>query len=940
MNPPPAPVLRLDDLFDEQAARTPDAVALVDADGPVHYAELSAAANRLAARLHGEGIGRGAFVGVHMERSRHYVASLLGILEANAAVVPLPPSYPPERLREVLAFAALDAVVVDDASAMDPSLHPRILRLSDTVDPPAASAARATGRPDDPAFVLCSSGSTGQPKMIVRSHRSFFHRLRWTWNTHPYGTDEACCQKSYMTTTHAIYELFEPLLRGVPVHVLSDQEARTLPSFWEAVRQRRISRLLVVPSMLQAALDVPGFRAPDLRVLVLMGEYVPAALARRAIAAFPATTTVYSIYGSTEASSTLVCDLRKAGDGDELPLGDPISADVRARVLDDDLAEVEAGANGMLHIGGTALFTEYFKAPAPTQAAFVERAGGERLYRTNDLVRRTADGVVHYLGRTDHVVKVRGFRVDLQEVERTLARHPDVRQCAAVTLDDGDGNATLAAFVSPASVRVPDVYRTLRAHLPDYLLPSRIVALDALPLTASGKIDRRALVACPTAGIRAAADDAPRFRTETERRVAEAWRSVLGHDGFETGSSFFEAGGTSLRTYSLMSKLQSAFGLARGQLGDDAIYRFPTIEAIAAHVDDLRAGKSVAAGNSILVVLKAAADPAAPPLFVISSAGGTLGAYERLVRTLETRREIVGVRDPFLWGGRDPTSGFQAWTATYVAAIRERQPHGPYRLLAYSSASAFAYEIARQLRRSGEEIALLALIDPLAIDSRSRSRFGHWAFDIRFRRRQLAPIARFGAGLYRAFRKYRPGLESTTAADDFAFTAAQFAELEAQVRTDPKHLLQLSALMELNSGIPFALTPSDLSALEPAQRVGALLARVRELTPDVDTAMIERLVVQYQLQVRSQHRYRLQPFDGTLLLFDPAGPYQGLLPALFSPYVARLVTHRVALAPATGRTRELGAYFSPALRSHYLGMRDETFVREVASVLQRELEAT
>lgn len=935
---PSASMLRLDDLFGAQAAWTPDAVALVDAEGRIRYAELAAAADRLAARLHGEGIGRGAFVGVHMERSRHYVAGVLGILAANAAVVPLPPSYPPERLREILAFAALDAVVDDDASPLDPSLHPRILRLPDMVDPPAASAPRAAGRPDDPAFVLCSSGSTGQPKMIVRSHRSFFHRLQWTWNTHPYGADEVCCQKSYMTTTHAIYELFEPLLRGVPVHILSDREARTLPSFWEAVRQRRISRLLAVPSMLQAALDMPGFRAPDLRVLVLMGEYVHAALARRAVAAFPATTSVYSIYGSTEASSTLVCDLRKVVDGDAFPLGDPVSSDVRACVLDDDLAEAEAGANGMLHIGGTALFTEYFKAPALTQAAFVERADGERLYRTNDLVRRTADGAIHYLGRADHVVKIRGFRVDLQEVERVLARHADVRQCAAVALDDGDGNIALAAFVSPASVRAQDVYRTLRTHLPDYLLPSRVAALDALPLTASGKIDRRALAAVPPAGVPAATDAAPRFRTETERRVAEAWKSVLGHDAFDAGSSFFEAGGTSLRTFSAISKLRTAFSLGREQLGDDAIYRFPTIEALAAYVDDVRAGKSVATGNPIRVVLKAAADSDALPLFVISSAGGTLGAYERLVHALETRREIVGVRDPFLWGGRDPTSGFQSWIATYVAAIRERQPRGPYRLLAYSSASAFAYEIARQLRGSGEEIALLALVDPLAIDSSDRSRFGHWAFAVRLRRRQLAPIARFGAGVYRTFRRYRPGPQPAPAVDDFAFTAAQFAGLEAQVRADPKHLLQLSALMELNTGIPFALAPSDLSGPEPARRLDVLLARVRELTPDVDPAMIERLVVQYQLQVRSQHRYRLQPFDGTLLLFDPAGPYQGLLPAVFSPYVARLVTHRVALAPAAGRMRELGAYFSPALRSHYLGMRDETFVHEVANVLDEALE--
>ncbi|MBS0382400.1 MAG: AMP-binding protein, partial [Proteobacteria bacterium] len=381
--------------------------------------------------IRAKGVRDGSFVGLHMERTSRYVVSVLAVLKANAAVVPLPPSYPHSRLREILAFAALDAVIDDLDTPLDPHLHERILHAPDLGSIGAEMPKAVPGSPDEPAFVLCSSGSTGKPKMVVRSHRSFFHRLLWTWNTHPYEPGEVCCQKAYMTTTHAVYELFEPLLRGIPVCIIPDQQAKTLEPFWDVIRRQAISRLLLVPSVLQASLDMPGFAPPDIKVLVLMGEYVSARLAARAAAAFPLSTKIYSIYGSTEASSTLVCDVRKSVQlGGELPLGEPISPDIRAYVLDDDLAPVDAGAEGMLYLAGPALFSGYFRDPALTEAAFAMLDGGERVYRTNDRVRRTVANGLEFLGRVDHTVKIRGFRVDLQEVEKTIALLPAASQCA------------------------------------------------------------------------------------------------------------------------------------------------------------------------------------------------------------------------------------------------------------------------------------------------------------------------------------------------------------------------------------------------------------------------------------------------------------------------------------------------------------------------------
>jgi amino acid adenylation domain-containing protein len=931
---PPSPH-RLDRLFEEQAARTPDAVALIDDGGAVTFAELDALSDRLAHLIRSSGATGGAFVGVCMERSRRYVASVLGAFKAEAAVVPLPPSYPAERLRGILEFAELDAIVVDDDVRLEAGLHPSMLRVADADAAPRIDRSIANRDADRIALVLCSSGSTGKPKMIARSHRSFFHRLEWTWSAHPYESGDVCCQKAHMTTTHAVYELFEPLLRGVPVRIVSDLEAKALDSFWETIRRHAVSRLLIVPSVLQASLDMPGFSPPPIKVLTLMGEYVHPALARRALAAFPATTRIHSIYGSTEASSTLFSDLREWSDAEgDLPLGKPISPDVRALVLDDQLEEVGPSAQGTLYIGGTPLFSEYFRDPALTGAAFVMRSDGARLYRTNDKVRLTASGSLEYLGRMDHTVKIRGFRVDLQEVEKAIACCPDVRSCSVVAAGDRDGDAMLVGFVSPQAVPASEVYRVLRTQLPDYMVPSRVIAIDALPLTASGKIDRRRLLETCRASLATGPTDPGRERSRTEQGIADAWNAVLGHSAFDVDSNFFEVGGTSLKTFSAISKLRNTFGLARAELPDDAIYRLPTIAALAHHIDDVRMGgtpNALVGKSPVLVTLRTGSDAAATPLFVISSAGGTLGAYEKLVRTLATKREIIGVRDPFLRGERDPTQGFRNWVSIYRDAIRHRQSKGPYHIAAYSSAGAFGYEIARQLRVSGEDVALLALIDPLAIDSADKRRFGHWAFDVRFRRPELARLLRLGRSVQRAILRRR---STQTPENDFAFTREEFLDLEARLKADRKHILRLSALLELNTGLPIALTPEEIAPMQPSEYFDALIDKMSKTVPDVDREMMEKLVVQYQLQVRSQHRYQLGRFDGTVVLFDQSGPYFGLLAQVFAPYVDRLVVHRVALGPPNERTRILARRFSNSVRAHYLSMRDDAFVQTIAKTLE------
>lgn len=918
--------LLLHEAFGRQASQTPDTIALYDQNGSIRFLDLDTRSSAVAAGLVRRGLQH-VPVGVCMERSIDYVIAVLGVLKANCFVLPLPPSYPHARLNQIIAFVEPAAVFTDQMDGSTGLTADSVLDVAALVRE-SAGFAPDPSRPDQPAFVLSSSGSTGHPKMIVRSHRSFFHRLQWTWDQHPFVAGEVCVQKSHMTTTHAIYELFEPLLRGVPTHIVGDEAVRKLDEFWQFIRDQRVTRLLVVPSMLQTSLDTTSVAAPGLKVLVLMGERVPMRLAERTIEAFGADTRLYSIYGSTEASSVLVCDIRASyRPGHELPLGEPISPDVQAAVLDEALEPVPNGSTGMLFVAGSALFTEYYRDPELTDSVIATRAG-VRWYRTHDEVRRLPGQTLEFIGRVDDTVKVRGFRVDLRDVERTIALHGDVQQCVVLPTSNDGGDSSLVVFLTPSTVLPSAVLQHARSALPAYMVPSAAVCVDTLPLTPSGKIDRRKLLADYAAQPAAGAAS---FETEIEQKVADVWRAVLGHARFGRESSFLEVGGTSLTVFTAAYRLCEAFQLERAALTASSIYQHSTLAALASYIGALRTGGPVVAvADSSLVTLKQGSARDLPPLFVIASAGGTLGAYAKLVQALQTRRDVVGVRDPFLWGARDATRGFNAWVGGYRDAMLERQPVGPFHLVAYSSAGAFGYELARQLRALGHQVDVLALIDPLALDRRTKSRYGYWALEARFARPEVARIIRLVGIARRLLPRWL--VDRADDAVDATISADELRELWDGTRGNCAHITRVAALLELNTGLPFRLDPSEFSA-DGKGCLDAFLAKVHTVAPETDLEMMERLLVQYELQVRMQHRYHLRPYGGRVHLFEPEGPYRGLEAAQLAPYVSRLHARGFPVANAGARS-VLDDAFPDRIRTHYLCMRDDVFVGHLARALE------
>ena len=324
----------------------------------------------------------------------------------------------------------------------------------------------------------------------------------------------------------------------------------------------------------------------------------------------------------------------------------------------------------MLYIAGPPLFSGYVKDAAGTAAVYADCPDGRRRYRTDDVVSRGRDGSLHFVGRTGDTVKIRGFRVDLREVEAALAAVSGVLDAAAVPVATG-----LAAFVAPATVSTSAVTRALKDRLPAHMIPSEVVALDEFPRAANGKIDRRRLAADWAAR---APSDGVVVGTEMEQQVVAVWREVLGPTAITSATNFFEAGGTSLTVFAVVHRLRATLGLTRAQLTDLAVYQYPTVEALARHLGDVLQGAThpAEAGSGMVVSLKPGSDPTLAPVFLIAPAGGALGPYHRLIAGLTGPRPVLGIRDPFLWDGRDLGAGFGGWVDPTSLRSRKSSPQG------------------------------------------------------------------------------------------------------------------------------------------------------------------------------------------------------------------------------------------------------------------------
>jgi amino acid adenylation domain-containing protein len=580
--------LPLHALFEAQAARTPGRTALAFRGESLTYAELDARADVLAQRLRAMGVGPERRVGLLVERSAEMVVAALGVLKAGGAYVPLDASFPAARLAWIAEDADLAAVVAH-ASLRDlaPVAAEGVLVL-DELDPAASvDVARRPAAADarNAAYLLYTSGSTGHPKGVVVQHRSVVNFLASMRATLRPDADHRLLSVTRLGFDISVLEIFLPLSVGGCVEIADAETAADGRLLADRIARGDVDAMQATPATWQMLVDAGWRGAPGFTALC-GGEALPAGLARRLT---DGGAVLWNLYGPTETTIWSAALRVEGVDGDgAVPLGAPI-ANTAMYVLDGGMRPVLPGAPGELCIGGEGLARGYRNRPALTAEKFVpdpfSAVPGARMYRTGDLARFRHDGVLAFLGRTDHQVKVRGFRVELGEIEAALLRHPAVARAAVVARGD-DGSRVLAAYVVLAEGAALDAAALLRAaaeHLPPYMVPAQVEALDALPLNANGKVDRRALLERDFAAPAAAAYQAP--RTPAEEIVAGIFADVLKVERVGAHDDFFALGGHSLLATRLASRVRAAFGaeLPLGELFED-----PTVAGVASRLDALK----------------------------------------------------------------------------------------------------------------------------------------------------------------------------------------------------------------------------------------------------------------------------------------------------------------------------------------------------------------
>ena len=582
---------RLHELIEDQAARTPDAVAVQAEGGRLTYGELDARANQLGRHLRRLGVGPEILVGIAMERSLEMLVGLLGILKAGGAYVPLDPTYPRDRLSFMMGDARVPVLLTQSHLLPQlPECQARVLPL-DTgwAEVAGESAARLdpTGTSENLAYVIYTSGSTGRPKGAMNTHRGIVNRLLWMQEQYRLGPEDVVLQKTPFSFDVSVWELFWPLLAGARL-VMARPDGHKDPSYLvRAIVEESVTTMHFVPPMLQAFLEEPDLEGcVSLKRVICSGEALPGELCRRFFSRLGCE--LHNLYGPTEAAVDVTFFACRADEGRPgVPIGRPV-ANTRVYVLGPDLQPVPIGVAGELHLGGVQVGRGYLGRPDLTAERFIPDPfgpeSGGRLYRTGDLARLLPDGNVEYLGRLDHQVKIRGFRIELGEIEAAIGQHPAIREVVVMAREDRPGDRRLVAYgvaSDPEGGLEAELRARLGASLPEYMVPSAFVFLDALPLSPNGKVDRRALPV-PDGEAARSAHEYVAPGTGMETTVSEIWSAVLGRSPVGVEDNFFDLGGNSLLLLQVSARARQA-GLELRPLD---MFRYPTVRALAAHLSD------------------------------------------------------------------------------------------------------------------------------------------------------------------------------------------------------------------------------------------------------------------------------------------------------------------------------------------------------------------
>jgi amino acid adenylation domain-containing protein len=707
--------------FERRAHESPDAVAVSIGANKLTYGALNRMANRLARWLGSQGVQRGGVVGICVEPCLEFVACMLAAFKTGATHLPLDPGYPIDRLALILEDTAPALVITQRAlTSRLPALLPRLVCVEELDELTRGLADDDPGYPvsaDDIAYIVYTSGTTGKPKGVLATHGNLAHYIRVARDAYGYGPRDVIPAMARFTFSITFFELLCPLTSGARLVLL--ERAHVLDMALMAKTLQEITCIHASPSLWRRVLAYldehnlsgPAFR--NLRHASSGGDMVPPDVLESLKRVFP-DAEIFVIYGCSEVSC-MGCTYAVPRDRTltSTRVGVPFP-DMTLRLLDGDDNLVPPGVIGEVCFGGAGLVAGYLNTPNLTAKKFTEWRG-ERVYHTGDLGRVDAEGNLELIGRSDFQIKLRGIRIEPAEIEAAIRAVDGVKDALVAAPMMPDGERRLVAYVVPEPASPPPkraLRERLKTKLPDYMLPSHYVFLAALPVTFNNKVDRLAL--SQATGIDLAsgeASDPP--RTETERRLLQIWQEVLGVNDIGVRDEFFDVGGDSLRSLTVMATLDKRMGVV---LPVSSLLTHPTVERLAAVID----GRGAATGGSTLVCLRRG-DGSRPPIFLVHDGDGETMPYRNLALRMHRGHTVYGIHPksdaehPILHTRISDMVDF------YIEQIRAVQPRGPYFLGGLCIGGFLSFEVGRKLKSQGEVVGPIALIDVAHVTTPPRS---------------------------------------------------------------------------------------------------------------------------------------------------------------------------------------------------------------------------
>jgi amino acid adenylation domain-containing protein len=708
------------ELVEAQAERTPDGIAAIHAGQTLSYAELNTRANQLARFLLELGTAPESRIGIALRPSLNLPVALLGVLKAGCACLPLDLNYPKERLELMLEDAQPAAVLTEAQLAPTLSFSKSKLVCLDSqaaeVFRGAQTNPKNSATTDSIAYVIYTSGSTGKPRGVLLPHRGLANHNQSAIALYDLKPQDRVLQFSSISFDIAIEEIFPALMCGAGIVLKTDSFSLQASEFLQWIEQQQVS-VLDLPTAfwheLVHQLEASnGVALPSGLRLVILGGEKASTKAYRVWEKFAGSRVrLINTYGPTEASVIVSAfepaRFPDATLGDSLPLGHPV-ANAQIHLLDEDLKPVPRGSAGELHIGGPPLAIGYLNQPERTAQKFIadpfSSDSSARLYRTGDLARYAADGMLEFLGRVDFQVKIRGFRVEPGEIEAALHAYPGLAESVVLSHENGNGDKSLVAYVvwsaGQAQASASELSDFLKRSLPEYMIPSAFLALDRLPLTVNGKVDRRALPKPEFIAVAAPSSALP--QDELQARLIGIWQSVLGRKPIGIRDNFFEMGGHSLLAARLMHRTGEALGTT---LPLAVLFQAPTIEKLSAALQQSGFSQH---WSSLVPIQTSGSKPA---FFCVHGVGGNVLNLRQLARHMSPNYPLYGLQAQGLDGKRPGLGSLEEMAAHYLKEIRSIQPQGPYFLGGYSLGGLIAYEMAQQVSTAGEEVAFVALFD-------------------------------------------------------------------------------------------------------------------------------------------------------------------------------------------------------------------------------------